>query len=475
MNPTEKFLQNNFTLIEVLKESEVGKVSVMYDKKNRRLCIFKNISSPEIYKLLKKIHNPHVPEIFFISKNFVIEEYITGKNLSEILDSEKISDEKITAILIQLCNCLKILHSEGIIHRDIKPSNLILQGEKMYLIDFGISRLVKNNSESDTNWIGTRGFAPPEQFGFGQTDSRSDIYSLCATLNLFQPKSKKLQQIIQKATNFDPDLRFQSVDEILLELQEDNFFDKVKNYFVKSANLEELLQENLLSFKLTLPKIEDYQFKRKNYRLETKLQYPDDYNYIFANKMDAESAGLQSFNEKIYSQLDDFILQVLEQYKQRQLKNFLSYEISKQNFYYKTNCEVERRIETILKKCRKKINPELITFHCVPDFEKLQKFSDVKIYLPEVRKLVLGLNIFHDCGDYEMYIETRKNRHGEFCFHIDEAAKVLFGDILWAVEFLAKISDNLRDNIHSSITESYAEKFSQKLKQKAEEIKKVAK
>jgi len=470
-----KFLQNNFSLIEILKQNEVGKVELLYDKKNRRLCIFKNISSPEIYKQLKKIQNPHVPENFFISKNFVIEEYIEGKNLAEILDCEKISDEKLTDILIQLCNCLKILHAQGIIHRDIKPTNLILRGDKIFLIDFGIARLVKNNSESDTTWIGTRGFAPPEQFGFGQTDARSDIYSLGATLNLFQPKSKKLRQIIHKATNFDPNQRFQSVEEILSELLEDNFFDKLKNYFVKSANLEELLQEYLLSFKLSLPKVEDYQFRRKNSTLETKLQYPDDYNYIFENKSDAESAGLQSFNDKIFSRLDDFILQVLEHYKSEQLKNFLTFEVSKQNFYYRTNCEVERRIEFILKKCRLNLTPDLITFHCLPDLEKLQKFSDMKIYLPEVRDLVLNLGIFHDCGDYEKYIATRKNQYGEFCFHIDEATKVFFGDILWAVEFLAKISDNLRDHIHYAIQESYAEKFSLQLKIKADEIKKFAK
>lgn len=471
----QKFLLNNFSLIEVLKENEVGKIELLYDKKNRRLCIFKNISSPEIYSKLKKIKNPHIPEFFFLSKNFVIEEYIEGKNLSEVLDSEKISDKKIMSILLQLCECLKILHAEGIIHRDIKPTNLILQGDKIFLIDFGISRLIKDNSESDTNWIGTRGYAPPEQFGFGQTDARSDIYSLGATLNLFQPKSKKLRQIIHKATNFDPDLRFQSVHEILSALQENNFLDKLKNYFIKPQKLEELLQEYLLSFKLSLPKVEDYEFKRKNYTLETKLQYPDDYNYIFANKSDAESAGLKSFNEKIFSRLDDFILQILEQYKARQLKNFLSYELSKQNFYYKTNCEVERRIKTILKKCRLNFTPDLINFNCVPDFEKLQKFSDVKIYLPEVRELVLSLGIFHDCGDYEKYIETRKDRYGIFCFHIDDAVKVLFDNILWAVEFLAKISDNLRDNIHTAITDSYAEKFSQQLKIKAEEIKKFAK
>ena len=471
----QKFLQNNFTLIEVLKENEVGKVSLVYDKKSRRLCVAKNISSPEVYKKLKKINNPHIPEIFYLSKSFVIEEYIEGKNLSEVLNAEKISDAKIISILTQLCDCLKILHAEKIIHRDIKPSNLILQGEKIYLIDFGISRLVKNNSDSDTKWIGTRGYAPPEQFGFGQTDARSDIYSLGATFNLFQPKSKKLRQIIQKATNFDPALRFQSVEEILAALQENNFIDKVKNYFFKPPNLEELLQENLLAFELTLPKVEDYQFKKKNYTLETKLLYPDDYNYIFANKSDAESAGLKSFNEKIYSRLDDFILQVLEQYKARQLKNFFTFEVSKENFYYKTNCEVERNIKSILKKYRLKFNPDLVNFNCLPDLEKLQELSNVEKYLPEVRELVLSLGIFHDCGDYEKYIETRKNQHGIFCFHIDDAVKTFFGDILWAVEFLAKISDNLRDNIHSAIKLSYAENFSQQLIQKAEEIKKVAK
>ena len=205
------------------------------------------------------------------------------------------------------------------------------------------------------------------------------------------------------------------------------------------------------------------------------MQYPDDYNYIFSNKSDAESAGLKSFNEKIYSRLDDFILQVLEQYKARQLKNFFAFEVSKENFYYKTNCEVGRRIETILKKCRLNLSPDLMNFNCVPDLEKLQKFSDVRIYLPEVRELVLSLGIFHDCGDYEKYIATRKNQHGIFCFHIDDAVKVLFDNILWAVEFLAKISDNLRDNIHSAIKLSYAENFSQQLIQKAEEIKKVVK
>jgi len=471
----QKFLQNNFTLIEVLKENEVGKVSLVYDKKSRRLCVAKNISSPEVYKKLKKIQNPHIPEIFYLSKSFVIEEYIEGKNLSEVLNAEKISDAKIISILIQLCDCLKILHAEKIIHRDIKPSNLILKDDKIYLIDFGISRLVKDNSDSDTKWIGTRGYAPPEQFGFGQTDARSDIYSLGATLNLFQPQSKKLRQIIQKATNFDPAQRFQSVEEILAALQENNFIDKVKNYFFKPPNLEELLQESLLAFELTLPKVEDYQFKKKNYTLETKLQYPDDYNYIFANKADAESAGLKSFNEKIYSRLDEFILQVLEQYKARQLKNFFTFEVSKENFYYKTNCEVERRIESILKKCRLKFNPDLVNFNCLPDLEKLQELSNVEKYLPEVSELVLSLGIFHDCGDYEKYIATRKNQHGIFCFHIDDAVKTFFGDILWAVEFLAKISDNLRDNIHSAIKLSYAEKFSQQLIQKAEEIKKFAK
>ena len=258
----EKFLQKNFQLVEDLKEN----VSLMFDKINRRLCIVKKIQNEEIYRQLKKIDNPYTPKIFFVAENFVIEEFIEGENLSEILEREIFSEEKIISILIQLCECLKILHENKIIHRDIKPLNIILNGEKIFLTDFGIAREIKNNLESDTEWLGTRGYAPPEQFGFSQTDCRSDIYSLGVTLKLFQPKSARLQKIIRKATNFNPDDRFQSVDEILAELQGKNLVSRLKNFFVKPKEterkeFEELVKNESLHYQIY---IQTQQTARRN-------------------------------------------------------------------------------------------------------------------------------------------------------------------------------------------------------------------
>lgn len=469
----EKFLEKNFQLIEKLKEN----VSLMYDKLNRRLCIVKKIQNPEIYRQLKKIENPYTPQIFFISENFVIEEYIEGENLSEILErEEKISEEKITDWLIQLCRCLKILHENKIIHRDIKPANIILSGEKIFLIDFGIARKIKNVSESDTEWLGTRGYAPPEQYGFSQTDSRSDIYALGATFQLFKPKTARLAKIIGRATNFNPAGRFQSVDEILAELQEKNLVSRLKNFFVRPKEierkkLEELLQKYLLSFRVKLPTVEEYRFQSKKYSLEKKLKYPDDYQYIYESEIEADVAGTISFDKNIYSRLDEYIAQVLEMYEDRQLTNFFVYEVSQENFYHKINCEVERRIEKIFGKLNLKPPLTLKEFTCTPD----KIIFDAKKYVPGVRREFENL-AQNKSLHYQIYIRTQKtakrNAENKYGFHIDKAADAFFGDIIWATGFFSETSDVLREDIQNLIRKNYFEKLNQALNRKADEIRK---
>ena len=82
-----------------------------------------------------------------------------------------------------MCDGLKELHEQKIIHRDIKPSNMILQADgRIRLIDFDAARIFKDNKATDTELLGTKDYAPPEQYGFGQTDPRSDIYSLGVTI-----------------------------------------------------------------------------------------------------------------------------------------------------------------------------------------------------------------------------------------------------------------------------------------------------
>ena len=127
-----------------------------------------------------------------------------------------------------MCDGLKELHEHNIIHRDIKPSNLILQSGKIRLIDFDAARIFKEGKAEDTKLLGTKGYAPPEQYGSGQTDQRSDIYSLGVTMkNLLGSNCKgHLKKILDKCTAYDPKNRFQNVDELktALTLQEPRRF-----------------------------------------------------------------------------------------------------------------------------------------------------------------------------------------------------------------------------------------------------------
>ncbi|MDE7247987.1 MAG: protein kinase, partial [Lachnospiraceae bacterium] len=120
---------------------------------------------------------------------------------------------------------LEYLHGRGIIHRDIKPSNLIMADDgHIRLIDFDAARMPKAEQEQDTHLLGTRGYAAPEQYGFAQTDERTDIYSLGITLerllgeNFQRPRYRK---ILHKCSDLDPNKRYQSVREV-----QEAFFQK---------------------------------------------------------------------------------------------------------------------------------------------------------------------------------------------------------------------------------------------------------
>lgn len=182
--------KNLYETIDILKDGKNGKVTLAYDKIGRQICVVKkcNIKNFELYSRLKEMKNPYLPQIYRIAeidgRLFVAEEFIEGQTLLDILNYKGNLNEKISRkILKQLCECLKPLHEQKIIHRDIKPSNIMLtKNNSVKLIDFGISRIEKIDSESDTDFLGTRGYAPPEQYGFGQTDARSDIFSLGVTI-----------------------------------------------------------------------------------------------------------------------------------------------------------------------------------------------------------------------------------------------------------------------------------------------------
>ena len=215
----EFFLAANFQKIRLLKKSDKGEVWLATSQAGEPvvLKIINFVGLP--YLQLKDNPHPLWAKILFFtegdSKSVVVEEFINGELLSE--RKTFLKEEEARRILLQLCDGLKFLHAQGIIHRDIKPSNLILQaGGIVRLIDFDAARIFKIGQDEDTKFLGTKGYAPPEQFGFGQTDFRSDIYSLGVTFQklLGENYNGYLKKILLKCTEIDPQRRYNSVEEL---------------------------------------------------------------------------------------------------------------------------------------------------------------------------------------------------------------------------------------------------------------------
>ena len=241
MNP----LQFLYDTVDVIKDGKNGKISLVYDNVGKQFYIMKerDLKTAEIYSRLKDLKSPYLPEIYHAVESdgrfFVVEEFIQGRTLYEILLHNNGLDEKNSAdVLKQVCNALKILHGLKIIHRDIKPSNIMVtKSGTVKLIDFSIARIEKADNATDTEFLGTRGYSPPEQYGFGQTDSRSDIYSLGVTMQeiLGENYDGYLNKILSKCTNLNPAERYQSADELLADIDKKYFAYKIKNVALKTA------------------------------------------------------------------------------------------------------------------------------------------------------------------------------------------------------------------------------------------------
>lgn len=198
--------------------------------------------------ILKKINHPALPRIVDIAEDseflYIIEDYIEGESLDKQLTHIKKFDEAtVLEWAKQLCNIFHYLHNlkpNPIIYRDLKPGNIIISSDNtVKLIDFGIAREYKAGSGSDTTYMGTRGYAAPEQYGTGQTDARTDIYSLGVTMyHLLTGKSPNeppyefkqlrridsslsegIEYIVNKCVQNNPDNRYSNIVELFSDLE----------------------------------------------------------------------------------------------------------------------------------------------------------------------------------------------------------------------------------------------------------------
>lgn len=236
-------------------------ISIVRNKINGIIAVKKivPIELKEIYAFLKNHPNPFVPIIYENIEDeqnlTIIEEYLTGQNLEEILIERTIPEEEAVFITLQLCLGLKPLHNANppIICRDLKASNIMItMDKKVKIVDFDIARIYQTGQRCDTRLMGTREYAAPEQYGFMQTDSRTDIYALGVLLNYMILKkfpieeivSGKLREIICKCLEMNPNDRYQSIEELETKLRflyQDNTTEKYNNsqtYFIKNKNLK---------------------------------------------------------------------------------------------------------------------------------------------------------------------------------------------------------------------------------------------
>ena len=218
-------LRAEYEQVELLKESSRGSVRLIRHRATgRRFILRRYTGNADVYQKLLGYACPNLPRTLEVARrgtgegaeNLVLEEYIEGDTLDFLLREALFTPEETRKIARQLCRALWVLHSLGAVHRDVKPENVILRGDEAVLIDFDAARLHKEEGESDTQILGTAGFAAPEQYGLSQTDRRTDIYALGILINVMltgQHPSKRqaegrLGRVVERCTRVNPARRY---------------------------------------------------------------------------------------------------------------------------------------------------------------------------------------------------------------------------------------------------------------------------
>lgn len=198
--------------IALVKDVETGTVAVR--KKLRAELL-------GVYERLKSVEQANLPRVYeteeYEGECFAYYEYIEGETLEDIVHEGTYTIAQAEEWMEQLCTAMGALHAMQpcVVHRDIKPENIIISnGGVLKLIDLGAARLFKDGKPCDTEQIGTRGYAAPEQYGFNQSDARTDIYAAGTVLHVLMARfgegAKAYNAVAARCTQLEPQNRYQS-------------------------------------------------------------------------------------------------------------------------------------------------------------------------------------------------------------------------------------------------------------------------
>ena len=198
-------------------------------------------------QLLKALRHPGIPIIYDIEEDddffYLVEEYIQGESLEVFLLHQKfISRNLFYTFCRQICDIFVYLHTRPgtpVIYQDLKPEHIIVCGFQIKLIDFGASSYVSNSGNNFLHF-GNLDFTAPECFKGGQLSVTSDVYSIGKIMEFIsqyvnEPLSQNVKQIFQKSTAEDPKLRFETVEDLRIALQQEFIINNPSHLVKKIA------------------------------------------------------------------------------------------------------------------------------------------------------------------------------------------------------------------------------------------------